>query len=210
MIRSFFRFGLAFGLVSLGSPLVASAGGALFTAHPLTLTVKGVAQTVNSSKDQKEDKLTVNVKDLFAECRGAQPTKDQAVFLFLNCADLTDNTIRAISTNPIASLEEIGSIDFDLANAVNTTKNGVLKSKTVPVSIELTCNGGDTDVTVSGIMNLKFSALNAVDACPDSGSVKITGVGQTASAGGPFLVNDGSSITVKKRSTSIFTVPPPP
>ena len=209
MIRKISRFGLAFALVAFGSPLAASAGAAPITAHPLRMTIKVVAQTVNSNEDQTPDKVTADVKDVFEECRGAPPENDQAVYLFLNCANLNDNTILAIDTDPVAALEEIGSIDFDLVNAVNTTKEGILKAKTLPVDIELTCNG-NTAIEVTGIMDLKFSELSPVNACPESGSVKITGVGDTPSAGGRFLVDDGSSISVKKRSASILTVPPLP
>ena len=198
----------ALALFAAGTPFIARAGGTLITAHQLNMSIKVVSQTVNSSKDQKEDKVTVDVKDVFAECRGTPPQKDEAVFLFLACTDLNDNTILAIDTNPVTALEEIGSVDFDLANRVNTTKNGILKSSLIPVSIELTCNGGDTQIDVTGIMDMNFSPLDPLNACPESASVKITGVGDTPSAGGPFLVNSGSSITVKKRSTSILTVPP--
>jgi hypothetical protein len=205
MIYNGIRFIFAIGLVSLCVPFLAHAGAEVITAHELTITIKSLSQTTDSHDNDKPDKTSVDRKDLFELCVGRRPQSDEGVFLFINCTNLNQNQIMAIDKNPLTGLQEIGSMDFDLDHAVVTTKNGVLKSATIPVEVTLEC--GDTAVDAFGAIDIKYSDLGALDACVESAKVKVTGTGVTPGPGN-FIVDDGSSITVKKRDGGITTVPP--
>jgi hypothetical protein len=209
------RIGIAAALCALGGmPVVANAGttGGPITAHLLSMTVKSVNQTTNSASQQKFDRTTGNVKDVFQACVESSPTKTQGVYLFLDCSDLNHNTIAAIDTNPLfATNVPVGEINFDLDNIVVSTTGGIVKSSTVPVTVEISCNAGALVTEVSGIMDLQYTALGANPSCPSSGSVKITGSGTSNLTGlipPTFIIDNGSSITVKKRSGSIVVFPP--
>jgi hypothetical protein len=195
-------------LCSLAIPLRADAGGAT-TAHQLTMTIKGSAQGTNNSGDGINDRATGSIKDVFALCTESLPTKTQGVYLFLNCDALNDNLIAAVETDPFTGLQEVGSVDFDLANQIVTTKSGDTKLITVPVAISLNCNGGALVVEASGIMDIKYSPLAAGPICPLSATLKITGVGTSNSGLIPdsFILDDGSSVKAKNRSGAISSFP---
>jgi hypothetical protein len=204
------RFGVLalVGLV-LASPLQARAGGVVTTAHQLSISLHTLSQTTNSKGDDIGDKVNASQKDVFTQCVGTAPAKDEGIYLFMNCADLTDNTIAAIDTNPLFDTKVIvGSVDFQMANMVRKEKGGVLQSATVPVEIQLNCTGGTTTADVFGIMSLTFSTLGANPACPLSGKVDVIGSGHSPSPGN-FIVNNGSAISVGKRSGAVTTFPPP-
>jgi hypothetical protein len=57
-------------------------------------------------------------------------------------------------------------------------------------------------------MEVKFSEVGG-EACPESGKVKLTGLGYSTSGPGAFLVNEGSTLTAKKRSSTLTSGPPP-
>jgi len=140
-------------------------------------------------------------------CEGAPPTKTQGVFLFFNCADPTTGTIiAAINTDPFSGIEQLGTVSFDTDHGIATTKNGVLTQVMVPIEIDLSCVGDTVTATTFGIMTLKFSALPPSDSCPLSGSIKILGVGDMPGPA-PFVVNNGSSGSIGKRSSSITSFP---
>ena len=199
---------LSAALSLVTAPLRAHAGGALITGHELQITLKGAAQGESNSGEGTADKGTLKDKDIFELCTGESPTKDQGVFLFLDCGNLNNNEIDAIGTNPLTGLAEVGSISFDVDHPVETTKNGNTKSIKIPVTIELTCGAGTLDVELNGIMNIKYSDL-AKTTCPDSASVKVTGVGDSNSKTLPpaFLLDDGSSVKAKKRDGAIAGFP---
>ncbi|MFI5317829.1 MAG: hypothetical protein ACHQ6T_19180, partial [Myxococcota bacterium] len=78
----------------------------------------------------------------------------------------------------------------------------------------------EVSAELSGIMNLKFSAIGKFSSspttiCPAGGSARLTGTGFIGSAipGGPldFIANDGTSIAIKGRDSRVDTtiaVPP--
>ena len=205
------RFGVGVALIglALSLPLQARAGGVVTTAHQLTVSLHTLSQATNNSGDDVADKVNANQKDVFTQCVGSSPAKDEGIYLFLNCADLTDNTIAAIDTNPLFDTAVIvGSVDFDLAHMVRKEKNGVLQSATVPVQVHLNCAGGTTTADVSGIMSMTFSPLGGNPACPLSAKVSVVGTGHNP-APGDFIINNGSSISVGKRSGAVTTFPPP-
>ncbi|HTO52135.1 MAG TPA: hypothetical protein VMR50_02025 [Myxococcota bacterium] len=189
-------------------PLHARAGGPPTTVHLLSINLKTVSQTTNSHGDDVADKVTAKQNDVFKQCVGASPAKDEGIYLFLDCADLNTNTIAAIDTDPLFDTAVIiGGVDFDLGHMVQKQKSGVTQSATVPVEIHLSCDGATTTADVSGIMSLTYSPLGGSPACPLSGKVQITGVGHNPTPGN-FIVDSGSSVSVGKRSGSIVTFPP--
>src|SRR5262245_31563691 len=82
-------FVVALALIA-GIPIRANSGGAIVTAHELSFSMKLVAQGQENDGDDKFDKETVDVKEVFEECRGAPPAKDEKIYLFMNCS--TPNT----------------------------------------------------------------------------------------------------------------------
>ena len=200
-------FGLAaIAALALAAPLQAQAGGAT-TAHKLSISLHAVAQTTNGHGDNVPDKTTADANDVFKACVGTKPAKDEGVYLFLNCTDLTDNVIAAIDTNPLFDTAvQVGSVDFDLGHMVTTTSNGVRKSATVPVTISISCDGATTTATLNGIMTMNFSALGAADSCPLNAKVNVTGTGHDPGPG-DFIVNQGSAISAANRSGAIASFP---
>jgi hypothetical protein len=209
------RWGIAAATsLALAVPFSALAGPTTVTAHLLTMSVKSLSQTTNKKDDDVFDRSSANVKDVFTVCVGNSPAKDEAIYLFLDCADLNHNVIAAIDTNPLfGTAVALGQVNFDTVDMVVSEKNGVLKSATTLVQIGLSCNAGALDVGLLGIVTLSYSALGANPACPSSGSVKIFGTGTSNLTGiipPNFIVDDGSSISIKKRSGAISTFPPLP
>lgn len=196
--------------LALATPLVASAGTGPITAHPLSIKLKTVTQMSITKGNDRPDNGTANQKDVFESCVASSPTKTQGVYLFMNCADPTINMIAAIDTDPLFDTAVfVGTVLIDTNHGVGTVKNGVLTKVIVPVEVQLNCNGGLTQVDAHGILNMKFSALDTSDACPQSGSITFTGTG-TDPGPGDFIVNEGSSITIKNRSGAISSFPPIP
>ena len=202
-------FGIAVISVSLAIPLTAAAGGGPITAHQLSIKLKTVRQDPNATKgNERPDGGSASQKDVFESCVGSSPTKTQGVYLFLDCSNPTNNLIAAIDTDPLFDTAvPIGSLDIDTGNGVVTTKNGIMTKVVVPVVVNVSCNTDTTHLEAPGIMTLKFSALGASDACPSSGSISILGTG-TDPGPGDFIVNNGSSISIKTRSGSISSFPP--
>jgi hypothetical protein len=173
------------------------------------MTVKGLSQTTNNSGDDKFDRTTGHVDDVFALCTETSATKTQGVYLFLNCTDLNDNLIAAVETDPLGGIAIVGELDFDMAHRVDSETKGDLKSSSIPVTVSINCNGGALVVEGHGVMDIKWSALSAGGICPLSGSLKLTGAGTGNSGQTPpsFIVDDGSSISIKNRSGSISSFP---
>jgi len=203
--------------LALATPLPALAGGAE-TAHPLSLTLKLAGQTTDKAGDDVVGKLTVKSIDVFEGCTGiSTPTKTEGLYLFINCADPNSNEIDAVDTSgtptsPPTLLASVGSVDIG-APVIDTQKAGSTTAVIAPVKVNISCNGGDTTATLFGILNLKFSPLMVGGSCPFSGSMKIVGFGQDPNVQTPdneFLVNDGSSLSIGKRSSTITTLPVPP
>jgi hypothetical protein len=203
-------FGIAVMSVSLAMPLMAAAGGGgPITAHQLSIKIKAVSQDPNASKgNDRPASRSASQKDVFESCVGSAPTKTQGVYLFLDCSNPTNNTIAAIDTDPLFDTAVVvGSLEIDTAHGVVTMKNGIMTKVVVPVIVHMSCNTDTTHVQAPGIMTMKFTALGNSDACPSSGSIAILGSG-TDPGPGDFIVNNGSSISIKTRSGAISTFPP--
>ena len=202
-------FAGALAAFALSLPARAGAPVTVYTAHELSFNLKLVSQDNDSSSgDDRAHKDSVDVKEAFNLCVGSKPLKDQAVFLFTVCSDPNAPAeIIAIDKDPVLDgLESLGTVTFDVGDAVFTERNGDLKTALAPVEIAFSCNSDEERFTATGMIELKFSKLGNMD-CPDSGKIKLSGVGFSSSGPGEFLVNDGSSITIKKRSTTISTPP---
>jgi hypothetical protein len=200
------RFAIALALVA-AIPIRANSGAAITTSHPLSFSLKLVSQTQASNGDDRADKETIDWKEVFEECVGDPPTSKQAIYLFMSCSDLNDNTIMAINTDPVSGIDELGEIDFDLVHQIVIEKNDELKQVLMPAVVELQCNMGATDITLQGVMDLKFAG-NAPQECPESGKLTLSGSGNTPSVFCNLLMNAGSTITVKKRNSAISGAPP--
>ena len=203
--------GIAILSLSLCVPLAALAGTAPVTAHQLSIKLKAISQDPNAPKGaERQDNVSANQKDVYQTCVGSPPTKTQGVYLFINCGDPTVNVIAAIDTDPLFDTAVgIGSLEIDTGHGVTTSKNGIMTKVVVPVVVHLSCNTDTTHVDAPGIMTMKFSALGTSDSCPLSGSIQILGAGVDPGPG-DFIVNSGSSITIKTRSGSIAAFPPLP
>jgi hypothetical protein len=191
---------LAFALV-FALPMVASAQ---VTVHKLKISLKGVGQTLNDANDLKPDNFNGNVKELFELCTGAPPASDEGVYLFLDCADLSVNQIAAVDTNPLALIENLGSVNFDFGNEVLKTKNQVLKSMSVPAEINIDC--GEVELSAFAILDINFKDLEG-EACPNNAQGKMIGTGTVLDE--DFIVDQGSSINAGTRSGSIGAFPAP-
>lgn len=191
---------LAFALV-FALPMAASAQ---VTAHKLKISIKGLEQTVNDANDLKPDPFGANVKDLFEVCTGSPAAKDEGIYLFIDCQDLNNNMIAAVDSDPLELIENIGSVGFDLGDAVVKTKNQVLKSMSVPAGIEIDC--GEAELSAFAIIDINFKALET-EVCPNNAQGKMIGVG---SAEEDFIVDQGSGINAGTRSGSIAGFPPEP
>jgi hypothetical protein len=192
--------GVTFAAFALALPLGARAGGPTFV-HPVAITLKTVSQTTTNSGDLKPDPFTAKTVAVFEACQEATPTKTQGIFLMLNCDGLGNSIVAAETSPTFQILQTIGEVFFDMDFFVQTTKNLDTKSASVPVAITLDCNGSTTTVQLRGIMDLKYgpntSGVGAPVVCPVSGAVKVVGSGVNSGVG-DFLVDDGSSITIKK------------
>lgn len=204
MSKSIASFTVAIALVLFTVPRLAHTGAPIVTAHPLAISLKIVDQ-VFTNGDYKPAKDSANAKDLFEECVGAAPARNEAIYLFISCPDIDNNMIAAINADTGAGIESVGSVTFR-APVIETTKNGVRTAASLPVDIELTCNIDTTTIILTGIMDMKFASVGGF-ACPYSASVKIIGSGDTPSISGKFLIGNGSSITVKKKSPTITAFP---
>jgi hypothetical protein len=178
-----------------GAPLI-------YTAHELSFSLKVVSQDEASNGDDKPHKESANAKDVFEICMGRSPAKDEAIFMFTICQQPENGAqIIAIDKDPLEGLQSLGTIEFFASDAILTEKNGVLKTVLVPVEVHFSCNSDTVQFEAAGIMELKLSPVGTEDACAESGKIQLTGLGSG------FLVNDGSSISIKKRSASISTPP---
>ncbi len=194
MIARWLSFALVFAL-----PWAASAQ---VTAHQVTIKLAGIGQMTNN-EDLKPDKFSANWKDVFEACTGLPPERDQAIFLFIDCANLNSNMIAAMDTDPVALIANIGSVNLNLGDLVRNEKNGVLQSAFVPASVEIDCAGAA--IEGFGILDVKFKDLEG-EQCPNSASVKLVGTGEAEEA---FIVGNGSTLNAKKRTAAFSNQFPP-
>jgi hypothetical protein len=184
-----------------------AASAQVVTAHEVKISIKGLAQTTNDANDLKPDPFSGKTKDLFEICTGGPAAKDEGIFVFFNCEDPNDNLIAIVDTDPLQVIELIGSIDLDLGDQVQKTKNQELKSVSVPAEIGIDC--GEVELGVFTILDINFKDLEG-DACPNSAQGKIIGTGSDNVEESNFIVDQGSSINLKPRSGSINAFPPLP
>ena len=203
------HLGVALASLTLGIPLPALAGTGPVTAHQLSIKIKAVSQDPSAIKgNERPATVSANQKDVFETCVGSPPTKTQGVYLFIDCADPTNNVIAAIDTDPLFDTKvAIGTLEIDTTHGVTTSKIGIMTKVIAPVVVHLSCNTDTTHVDAPGILTMKFSALGSADSCPLSGSISILGAGVDPGPGN-FIVNSGSSISIKTRSGSISAFPP--
>ncbi|HXZ85316.1 MAG TPA: hypothetical protein VEI82_07480 [Myxococcota bacterium] len=193
--------------VAFGVPTWASAGTTI-TAHQVSMKLNTVTQMTTNKGDGKQDKTTVNQKDLFIACVGTAPTKTEGIFVFFDCAGPPPGRgeIKAINTSPLTDLADIGTITFGTP-LVRTTKGGgtTITSIKLPATLEIDC-GGAASAELSGTLNVSYSAFpNGGPVCPSSGSMKFTG---SAAAGGQnFIIDDGSNVKINKRNGGITVDP---
>jgi len=200
----------------LAVPLRADAGGP-WTANEIVINLKAVDEAAqNFAGDVRPERHAGKTTDVFSLCTtgavGTAPTKTEGIYLFSNCDDhsLDTNEIDAVdtSTSPPTLLAVVGSIAFD-APQVATTKLRVRKAAKVKATITINCSGGAISAVLHGVVNLKFSPQAPQNSCIDSGKAKVLGTGTSnaANVASEFILDDGSSISLKKRSAAITSLP---
>jgi hypothetical protein len=187
-------------MFALALPLRARAGGPTLV-YPVAITLKTISQTTTNSGDSKPDPFTAHAKAVFEACQEATPSKTQGIFVLWNCDGLGNSIVAAETEPTFQILQTVGEMFFDMDHLVRTTKKLTTKSASVPVAITLDCNSSTTTVQIRGIMDVKFAAntsgMGAPIVCPESAKVKVVGSGHNSGVGN-FVVDDGSSITIKK------------
>ncbi|HTO06729.1 MAG TPA: hypothetical protein VMR86_06695 [Myxococcota bacterium] len=175
------------------------------------MTLKLASQGESNSGDGRMDRTSLDVKDVFEVCTGARPTKTQGIFLFMNCGELTNNTIAAIDTQPFGELAPVGGLSLN-GPLISVTKNGDTKSVTMPATLQISCDAGMGGLALiaPGVLTLKYSALGGTT-CPESATLKVTGSGGSSSVGlpGSFIVDDGTAVKAKNRDGAIASFPVP-
>jgi len=220
--RSAIRCGIAAAaLFALGTPLRAHAGATTVTAHKVVLPIKGVSQDNNSSDNDIRHTESVSAQELFGICTGASPTKNQGIYLFLDCANLNNNTIAAVQTSSASTaatlIHTIGTVEFQTPVVVTSTNHGTtLTSQKMPAVVHIsgcTTVGSSVVTDITGIATVNFTKLGAL-ICPNT--VKITGTGSgtadlsgTGGFSGSFLVDQGTVINGNARSGAIAGFPAP-
>ena len=154
--------------LSLASLFVAATAnaGVLAQIHPFKVGGKIFSQGVSEKTgDDILGKDKFNEKLLGANCLGKEKLgKGEQVILVLNdpCGpNVNDNVIQVVSTTggPVVVLATIGTVDFDLDSAIDAEKNGVVKTVTLPATVELACAGIATiavDVEASAVATVKL------------------------------------------------------
>jgi hypothetical protein len=214
-------------LLAMSIPLRTQAGTAVVTsAHPVAINISVLAQDYFNG-ELRPDRERGTSKNILEACLDRPPTRTEALYLFIDCNDPTTNAIEAVnvdaSTKPLATvtnLMTVGHVTFDGAHIVTTTRKTVATSATLPVQVAVSCNSGTTKeltLNLSGIVNLRLSPIGVFSTLPDTvcslnAISRLTGTGFIGSDAfdGPgidldFLVNDGSSMTVKTRDRRIDT-----
>src|SRR6516162_6430334 len=197
--------------IALGGPSWSFAGTTI-TAHQMSsVTLKTVTQITTSKSDTKPSTNSVNAKELFNLCVGAKPAKNEALFIFFDCAGPPPGTaqIKAINTQPLTDLKDVGTIEFGTP-LVRTTKGGGTTTTTIkaPATVHIDCGAAAT-ADLSGTINLKYTAFpNSGPVCPSNGSMKVTGT--AVSLGTDFVIDDGSILKFNTRDGGITVIPPSP
>ncbi len=157
----------------------------------LNWSLKSVRQG-SSGLELKPTKATINAKKVFEECTNLVPTSKQGMFFGNECGSNTNGVIAAYDKGTGTAVS-FGSVNFNFAQAVETTSQGgtFTKTLTVPFTISLLCV--DLEVTGSGIAQIGFKGLEGTT-CMSSLKLKFTGLIDSAALG-IMLADDGSSIT---------------
>lgn len=179
--------------VLLGASLEAQAQ--LISVHKVDLTLKTVRQGMNGL-DGKPLKKTWKSDDVFNACFG-DLGPDYGVYAFFECDSLNDNSLVGYYTVNGGS-KAIGSMEFDNGfDVITTTAAGTItKAATAPFTIEVDC-GGAISFTLTGIADITLKEVEG-ETCADTVKAKITGIGTATDLDGNFIVDQGSSISIKK------------
>jgi len=132
----------------------------LVQTHAFKLSGTVLTQGVSAKTgDDILDREKISEKSFGANCvQQEKLRKDQSVVLLLNdaCGDINNNEIQVVSTEP-PSTTRIGDIYFELDNQIVNEKNGKADTRTVPVVVDMDCNGTVAiDVIASAIATIKL------------------------------------------------------
>lgn len=199
---------LCLGFAGAVALLLSFAGTSVaqeITAHPLDISLKVVSQRLVNMRYQY-NRFTAKEQDIFDACVGRPPAKGEAVYVFVNCDAIESSPILAIRTEPLTRLAEVGSLEIDEDRALYTSnKNFELDSIRAPATISVECDGAVFQAR--GIAHLTLKTLVPGEECLYSGSVKVSGSGTVPEE---LLIDEGSKVSLKKRSRSISVIPPAP
>jgi hypothetical protein len=181
---------LCTALLCLGAAAGARAQG---SAYPLRIAIHGLQQ-----KDLKGARVAVTSADVFAGCVGTAPTKTQDLYVFVpDCTVLSSAPINAIDVDTSNVIQTIGTVTFDVDNAVYTTaRDGfTTKRSSMPIAFDVDCTSGTT-LSVTGIADVTYTPVDQIFFCAQTVKVRVTGLAIVPAGG--MLVDDGSTFTLKK------------
>src|SRR5262245_30608819 len=91
-------FAVVVALLLFALPRPAHTQATFVTAHQFAISLK-IASQGFSHGEQRPKLMSVNTKDLFDECVGSRPARNEAIYLFMSCPDYVNtNMIAAINT----------------------------------------------------------------------------------------------------------------
>ncbi|HTO06731.1 MAG TPA: hypothetical protein VMR86_06705 [Myxococcota bacterium] len=186
---------LCAALLCLGAAATARA-----QAYPLRIAIHGVQQK-DVPNGSKAARVAISSADIFAGCVGTPPTKTQDLYVFLpDCTELGTASIDAIDVDTSNVIQEIGTVTFDVDNAVYTSTGFTTKRSAMPITFDIECTGGP-NLLVSGIADVSYTPVDEIFFCAQTVKVRVTGLAAMPSGG--VLVDDGSTFQLKKANPAV-------
>ena len=187
-------------LLCLGAASGVRAQGA---AYPLRIAIHGLQQKDAPGGNVKGAHVSVTSADVFMGCVGTAPTKTQDLYVFVtDCTVLGTASINAIDVDTSNVIQTIGTVTFDVDNAVYTSTNSgqTTKRSSMPIAFDVDCTSGTT-LSVTGIADVTYTPVDQIFFCAQTVTVRVTGLAIVPAGG--VLVDDGSTFTLKKPNPAV-------
>ena len=198
--RAFAWTALSAALLCLGT----ADAGAQNAAYPLRIAIRGLQQKDAPGGNAKGARVSVSSADVFAGCVGTAPTKTQDLYVSApDCTDLSNPLpIEAIDVDTSTVIQAIGTVTFDVNDAVYTSTNMgfTTKRSSMPVSFDVDCASG-TSLSVTGIADVTYTPVDQIFFCAQTVKVRVTGLAMVPAGG--VLVDDGSTFQLKKPNPAV-------
>jgi hypothetical protein len=183
--------------------LGAGAARAQQTAYPLRIAIRGLQQKDAPGGNTKGAHVSVSSADVFQGCVGTPPTSTQDLYVVVSdCTTLSTAPIDAIDAQTSSVIQTIGTVTFDVNDAVYTSSNGGLTTKrsSMPIQFDVDCTSG-TSLSVSGIADVSYTPVDEIFFCAQTVKVRVTGLAIVPAGG--VLVDDGSTFTLRKPNPAV-------